>query len=183
LNLKRELGLLESYFHGNSSGTDPLVSLLNHSIILAHDKIDKITLPSPPNDLFFFLLDCGIARKTEPLVSKFLQDIKTNQSYVSEFEKQYVPKVEQVIQCHIEGYFTELKHLWLDLSQLQQYFFSSMIPNNVRQAWQKGNIEGHTHLKLCGAGGGGYLLGLSRLNEKEVALFYPNFKIIPLPFA
>ena len=183
LNLKRELGLLESYFHGNSSGTDPLVSLLNHSIILAHDKIDKITLPSPPNDLFFFLLDCGIARKTEPLVSKFLQDIKTNQSYVSEFEKQYVPKVEQVIQCHIEGYFTELKHLWLDLSQLQQYFFSSMIPNNVSQAWQKGNIEGHTHLKLCGAGGGGYLLGLSRLNEKEVALFYPNFKIIPLPFA
>ena len=183
LALKKELGLLESYFHGNSSGTDPLVSLIKHSLLLSHDKIDKITLPSPPNDLFFFLLDCGISRKTEPLVSKFLQDIKSNQLYLSEFEKQYVPKVEQIIQCHIEGYFAELKQLWLDLSQLQQYFFSSMIPNNIGQVWQKGNTEGHTHLKLCGAGGGGYLLGLSSLNEKEVALFYPDFKIIPLPFA
>ena len=40
--LKKELGVLESYFHGNSSGTDPLVSYLKHSLLLAKDKIDKI---------------------------------------------------------------------------------------------------------------------------------------------
>ena len=181
--LKKELGILESYFHGNSSGTDPLVSYLNHSLLITNDKIDKINIPPPPDELFFFLLDCGIARKTEPLVSKFLKDIKTNKSYVSEFERQYVPKVEQTIQCHVEGNFAELKQLWQDLSLSQPYFFSSMIPEKVLKLWQRGNEEGHTHLKLCGAGGGGYLLGFSNLREKEISLFYPDFKIIPLPFS
>jgi len=183
LDLKKELGLLESYFHGSSSGTDPLVSLLNHSLLLTHNQVNKITLPSPPNNLIFFLLDCGNARKTEPLVNKFLNDIKTNQSYVSEFEKRYIPKVEQTIQCHIQGNFAELKQLWLDLSLSQPYFFSAMIPDKVKKVWYKGNEEGHTHLKLCGAGGGGYLLGLSHLSEKEISLFYPDYKIIPLPFS
>lgn len=183
LALKKELGLLESYFHGNSSGADPLVSLIKHSLLLSHDKIDKITLPSPHNDLFFFLLDCGISRKTEPLVSKFLQDIKTNQLYLSEFENQYVPVVDQTIQEHLDGRFTELKKRWLELSQLQTHFFKAMLPQNLIEYWYKGNNEGHTHLKLCGAGGGGYLLGLSSLKEKEVSLFYPDFKIIPLPFS
>lgn len=182
LELKKELGLLESYFHGNSSGTDPLVSYLQVPLLLANDKIDKIKLPSPPEDLFFFLLDCGTARKTEPLVSKFLDDIHTNLKYKFEFENQYIKKVEQTIDCHLKGEFFSLKHLWHDLSQLQIYFFNFMIPPTIQDVWKQGNTAGHTHLKLCGAGGGGYLLGLSALKEDQVSLFYPNFKIIPLPF-
>jgi mevalonate kinase len=181
--LKKEFGVLESYFHGNSSGTDPLVSYLKHSLLLANDKIDKINVPSPPDDLFFFLLDCGIARKTEPLVSAFLHEIQNNKNYTSDFENHYVPIVEQTIQEHLDGRFTELKKRWLELSKLQTHFFKAMIPNDLIGYWQKGNGEGHTHLKLCGAGGGGYLLGLSTLKEKQVSLLYPNFKITALPFS
>ncbi len=181
--LKKELGVLESYFHGNSSGTDPLVSYLKHSLLLANDKIDKINVPSPPDYLFFFLLDCGIARKTEPLVSAFLHEIQNNKNYTSDFENHYVPIVDQTIQEHLDGRFTELKKRWLELSQLQTHFFKDMIPNDLIGYWQKGNEEGHTHLKLCGAGGGGYLLGLSTLKEKQVSLLYPNLNIIALPFS
>ena len=181
--LKKEFGVLESYFHGNSSGTDPLVSYLKHSLLLANDKIDKINVPSPPDDLFFFLLDCGIARKTEPLVSAFLHEIQNNKNYTSDFENHYVPIVEQTIQEHLDGRFTELKKRWLELSKLQTHFFKAMIPKNLIEYWQKGNEEGHTHLKLCGAGGGGYLLGLSTLKEKQVSLLYPNLNIIALPFS
>jgi mevalonate kinase len=181
--LKKELGVLESYFHGNSSGTDPLVSYLKHSLLLANDKIDKINVPSPPDDLFFFLLDCGIARKTEPLVSTFLHKIQNNKNYTSDFENHYVPIVDQTIQEHLDGRFTELKKQWLELSQLQTHFFKAMIPQNLIEYWHKGNNEGHTHLKLCGAGGGGYLLGLSTLKEKQVSLLYPNLNIIALPFS
>jgi mevalonate kinase len=177
------LGVLESYFHGNSSGTDPLVSYLKHSLLLANDKIDKINVPSPPDDLFFFLLDCGIARKTEPLVSTFLHEIQNNKNYTSDFENHYVPIVDQTIQEHLDGRFTELKKQWLELSQLQTHFFKAMIPKNLIEYWHKGNNEGHTHLKLCGAGGGGYLLGLSTLKEKQVSLLYPGFKMIALPFS
>jgi mevalonate kinase len=181
--LKKELGALESYFHGNSSGTDPLVSYLKHSLLLANDKIDKINVPSPPDDLFFFLLDCGIARKTEPLVSTFLHKIQNNKNYTSDFENHYVPIVDQTIQEHLDGRFIELKKQWLELSQLQTHFFKAMIPQNLIEYWHKGNNEGHTHLKLCGAGGGGYLLGLSTLKEKQVSLLYPNLNIIALPFS
>lgn len=181
--LKKELGILESYFHGNSSGTDPLVSYLKHSLLLANDKIDKIKVPSPPDDLFFFLLDCGIARKTEPLVSTFLHEIQNNKDYAADFENHYVPVVDQTIQEHLDGRFTTLKKQWLELSQLQTHFFKAMIPKNLIEYWHKGNNEGHTHLKLCGAGGGGYLLGLSTLEEKQVSSLYPNFKIIALPFS
>jgi mevalonate kinase len=174
---------LESYFHGNSSGTDPLVSYLKHSLLLANDKIDKINVPSPPDDLFFFLLDCGIARKTEPLVSAFLHEIQNNKNYTSDFENHYVPIVDQTIQEHLDGRFTALKKQWLELSQLQTHFFKAMIPQNLIEYWHKGNNEGHTHLKLCGAGGGGYLLGLSTLKEKQVSLLYPNLNIIALPFS
>jgi mevalonate kinase len=181
--LKKELGALESYFHGNSSGTDPLVSYLKHSLLLANDKIDKINVPSPPDDLFFFLLDCGIARKTEPLVSNFLHEIQNNKNYTSDFENHYVPIVDQTIQEHLDGRFPALKKQWLELSQLQTHFFKAMIPQNLIEYWHKGNNEGHTHLKLCGAGGGGYLLGLSTLKEKQVSLLYPNLNIIALPFS
>jgi mevalonate kinase len=181
--LKKELGVLESYFHGNSSGTDPLVSYLKHSLLLANDKIDKINVPSPPDDLFFFLLDCGIARKTEPLVSAFLHEIQNNKNYTSDFENHYVPIVDQTIQEHLDGRFPALKKQWLELSQLQTHFFKAMIPQNLIEYWHKGNNEGHTHLKLCGAGGGGYLLGLSTLKEKQVSLLYPNLNIIALPFS
>jgi mevalonate kinase len=181
--LKKELGVLESYFHGNSSGTDPLVSYLKHSLLLANDKIDKINVPSPPDDLLFFLLDCGIARKTEPLVSTFLHEIQNNKNYTSDFENHYVPIVDQTIQEHLDGRFTALKKQWLELSQLQTHFFKAMIPQNLIEYWHKGNNEGHTHLKLCGAGGGGYLLGLSTLKEKQVSLLYPNLNIIALPFS
>jgi mevalonate kinase len=150
---------------------------------LANDKIDKIKVPSPPEDLFFFLLDCGMARKTEPLVSSFLHEIQNNKDYTADFENHYVPVVNQTIQEHLDSRFSALKKCWLELSQLQNHFFKAMIPKNLIEYWHKGNNEGHTHLKLCGAGGGGYLLGLSTLKEKQVSLLYPNFKITALPFS
>jgi mevalonate kinase len=124
-----------------------------------------------------------MARKTEPLVSSFLHEIHNNKDYTADFENHYVPVVDQSIQEHLDGRFTELKKQWLELSQLQTHFFKAMIPKNLIEYWQKGNEEGHTHLKLCGAGGGGYLLGLSTLKEKQVSLLYPNFKITALPFS
>ena len=124
-----------------------------------------------------------MARKTEPLVSSFLHEIHNDKNYTADFENHYVPVVDQTIQEHLDGRFTELKKQWLELSQLQTHFFKAMIPKNLIVYWHKGNNEGHTHLKLCGAGGGGYLLGLSTLKEKQVSLLYPDFKIIALPFS
>jgi mevalonate kinase len=37
-----------------------------------------------------------------------------------------------------------------------------MIPQSFQDLWQQGLDEGHFALKLCGAGGGGFLLGMGK---------------------
>ena len=44
--------------------------------------------------------------------------------------------------------------------------FKPMIPKEYRELWRKG-IETNTYyLKLCGSGGGGYILGFTKNFEK-----------------
>ena len=63
-------------------------------------------------------------------------------------------------------------HLWL-ISKFQWDFFPEMIPTNMRGFWLNGLDSGDYVLKLCGAGGGGYILGFSeKLNVSDkMALF------------
>jgi mevalonate kinase len=45
-----------------------------------------------------------------------------------------------------------------------------MIPEKFRQVWQQGIDSGVYYLKLCGSGGGGYLLGFTRDLEQTQRL-------------
>jgi mevalonate kinase len=58
---------------------------------------------------------------------------------------------------------------WLDVetkmqlvSQFQLEHFLEMIPPGLRPLWQDGLNSGDYALKLCGAGGGGFLMGIAR---------------------
>jgi mevalonate kinase len=51
-------------------------------------------------------------------------------------------------------------HLWL-ISKFQWEYFPEMIPTQMRGPWSKGLETGDYILKLCGAGGGGFILGFS----------------------
>src|SRR5690606_18897313 len=51
-------------------------------------------------------------------------------------------------------------HLW-HISKFQWDFFPEMIPTQMRGIWTRGIETGDYILKLCGAGGGGFLLGYS----------------------
>ena len=51
-------------------------------------------------------------------------------------------------------------HLW-HISKFQWEFFPEMIPTKERGLWTRGLETGDYILKLCGAGGGGFILGYS----------------------
>ena len=56
-----------------------------------------------------------------------------------------------------------------------------MILEPFKDIWQKGIDTGDYYLKLCGAGGGGFLLGFSNNFEKAHRYFEENnFEIIPV---
>ena len=52
------------------------------------------------------------------------------------------------------------------LSEFQFEHFTPMIPKLYRKVWQEGIDGGDYSLKLCGAGGGGFLMGITKDFQK-----------------
>jgi len=53
-----------------------------------------------------------------------------------------------------------------NLSKVVLKHFKPMIPNSFHQLWQEGIETNDYYLKLCGSGGGGYILGFAQDFEK-----------------
>ena len=61
-------------------------------------------------------------------------------------------------------YNTVLKQIFANTKKLSKIVFENfkpMIPNEFHQLWKKGIDSGSYFLKLCGSGGGGYILGFT----------------------
>ena len=174
--LKNDLALLESAFHGASSGIDPLVSLLNVPILIGDQyeistpKIDKI-------DYNMFLHDTGISRQTGPLVSLFKSKLANDNNFKNAVE-QLSAINKAAIQSYIMGDRISLFIHFDWISKIQYEFFSEMIPEPFRKLWKKGLDSDTFKLKLCGAGGGGYLMGIVKdqnIIPEELSGFNTSF--------
>ncbi len=162
--LKADFALLESHFHGSSSGFDPLVSYLNRPILKDREEgIKLVDLPCEEDrDMgAFFLVNTGRSRKTEPLVNLFLEKCKSEE-FSGLCESELTPITNQCIQSYIEGNQQSLWESMFELSRFQFEHFRPMIPKLYHDLWEQGLKEKNFFLKLCGAGGGGFILGYCR---------------------
>ena len=78
-HLKTVFAAMESFFHGKSSGLDPLNSYLSLPILInSQDHIEPTGIPSqnPEGKGAVFLLDSGIVGETAPMVSIFMENMK-----------------------------------------------------------------------------------------------------------
>ena len=169
-NLRTELGLLESHFHGTSSGTDPLISLLNQPLLIEQEGlVSTVDIPKS-SDAILFLLDTGLSRKTGPLVQLFNKKMEST-DYAERIQKKLIPVNDLAITQLLENDFNGLSNSFADISQFQFDFFREMIPDFLQKQWVKGIDSGLYCLKLCGAGGGGFLLGMTTDFEKTRSVF------------
>jgi mevalonate kinase len=163
--LKRILGQMESFFHGSSSGTDPLIVYLNQPVLLqANGTIQTVDVPDWPNatsGFLFFLLDTGIQRSTAPWVNLFLERC-TEAAYLQTIQQEMIPLTAHAIESFRAGDWQGVFEEWKKISTLQQIHFAPMIPQSFQALWAEGLSTGHFALKLCGAGGGGFLLGMGK---------------------
>ena len=75
-----------------------------------------------------------------------------------------------------------LYHVFGQLSDFQYRHFTPMIPNLFRDLWERGLSNKNFYLKLCGAGGGGFLLGITR-DFSTARQYLGQYEIRPLfPF-
>jgi mevalonate kinase len=177
--LKKELAALEAYFHGSSSGTDPLICYLNQRVLLEPNGRIRL-VPSADPDIRegrFFLVDTGIARKTAPLVNLFTDKCKED-AFVEQLYQSLIPANETAINTFLNGHRQALMEPLKAISAFQYTHFREMIPPAFLPLWESGLQSQHFLLKLCGAGGGGFLLGYSLQALDELPL--GDYKAIEL---
>ena len=178
--LKRRLAIIESYFHGSSSGIDPLISYLDRPLLI-DPKGDIKTIEFPQmgkGDGAIFLLDTGRSRQTEPLVNLFLEKCKSK-LFRRSCERELLPATDSCITHFLSGETKQLESAFCKLSQYQWEHFRPMIPKLYHEVWQRGLDSGEYALKLCGAGGGGVFLGITA-HFKRTAQLLSAYETRPL---
>ena len=171
--LKEFLAKMESFFHGSSSGMDPLQCYLGKPFILSQQTTDNGQQTSftildddfISEDIHIFLIDTKIKSPTAPLVEKF-KELRKDSSYLDKFDNEYVPIVSKCIKSLTDKKDDEFYNYLSQLSKLQIELLSHTIPEETRKFFLTNiNNEGF-QVKLCGAGGGGFLLGFTKDIEK-----------------
>ena len=178
--LKKKFALLESHFHGASSGIDPLISYLGHGLLLKEDQsLKKVAIPNySQGGKGLFILDTGRARKTEPLVNLFLEKLK-NKFFKNMIENKLLPVNNTCIKYFLNQNTDSLYSCFKELSSLQSKHFAPMIPQLLQNLWNQGLKTNDYYLKLCGAGGGGFFLGITR-NFENIQQKLSPYVIRPL---
>ena len=161
-DLKKVFGELESYFHGKSSGIDPLICYMNLPILIENrESVDKVSIPKEEAGKgAIFLIDSGSIGETGPMVQIFFEKLKNEgfrKTLKEEFIKYNNACIDTFLNKEMMPFFKNLKNL----SKWAYVHFKPMIPNNLYNAWKKGLDTNAYYLKLCGSGGGGYILGFA----------------------
>lgn len=168
LELKTIFSQMESFFHGKSSGLDPLNSYLSIPILI--NSKDNIEATGIPNQSFdgkgaVFLIDSGIVGETAPMVNIFMENLK-DQGFRTMLKTQFVKYTDSCVENFLGG---DMKSLFANTKKLSKVVlnnFKPMIPEQFHGIWQKGIDTNDYYLKLCGSGGGGYILGFTQDIEK-----------------
>ena len=168
LHLKNIFSSMESFFHGKSSGLDPLNSYLSLPILIhSKDQIETTGIPlqSSNGKGAVFLIDSGESSETAPMVDIFFKSMK-NTNYNRVIREDFIRITDSCVDNFLAGDF---KSLFFDIKNLSKVVlenFKPMIPLNFHKIWAKGIESNDYFLKLCGSGGGGYILGFSQDFEK-----------------
>jgi mevalonate kinase len=168
LRLKTIFSEMESFFHGKSSGLDPLNSYLSLPILInSKDNIEATGIPSQSTEGkgAVFLLDSGIIGKTAPMVGIFMENMK-QEGFRNMLKDQFIKHTDACVEDFLKG---DVKSLFKNTKQLSKVVlnhFKPMIPKPFHELWKKGIETNDYYLKLCGSGGGGYILGFTENIDK-----------------
>ena len=184
LVLKNIFSTMESFFHGKSSGLDPLNSYLSLPILI-HSKNEVETTGIPSQESkgkgAVFLLDSGKSSDTAPMVDLFFKSMK-NKNYNKMIQEEFIKTTDSCVEDFLNGNFNSLFKNIKILSKVVLKNFKPMIPKSFHNIWARGIESDEYFLKLCGSGGGGYILGFAKdfkkaqksLNDFDLEVVY-NF--------
>ena len=180
--LKKIFSLMESHFHGHSSGMDPLISYLGCPLLSqSSEMISQIKVDFPNRgQAALFLINCRKARQTRPLIKFFLNKYKSAK-FKTLFKSEINPLTNKCIDFFLQG---DRKQLWSSFQQLSTYqlkHLEPMIPTFFHPLWEIGLKNKNFALKLCGAGGGGFFLGMAN-DFQGIREAFEKYDVQPILF-
>jgi len=165
---KEDLALIESYFHGKSSGVDALTIFADQALYFTPEgEIQRVEFDPVriPGDYRFFLLDSGQGSQTGPLVAHFL-DLMKEPGFASSMRNEYLIVNQKLIEALMGIRDADPALLFRVISDYQFTHFRRMIPEGMLDFWIHGQISNEYYLKLNGSGGG-FMLGIAHVTAKE----------------
>lgn len=177
MTLKVVFSEMESFFHGKSSGLDPLNSYLSIPILIkSKNDVEATGIPSQKQGKgAVFLLDSETVGETEPMVTLFMNKMK-NEGFKKMIHEDFAAYtnacIDDFLHGNIKSLFTNVKNL----SKVVLDNFKPMIPTTFHEVWKKGLETNDYYLKLCGSGGGGYILGFTE-NYQKTKKILKNYKL------
>ena len=175
LQLKTLFGLMESHFHGSSSGIDPLQCYLGQPFKITPNGVQLLSDDFLKKDIHICLIDTKIKSNTKPLVNHFKAQ-RENPAFLNRFQTEYLPCVKACIDTMTDGdnalFFKSLKQL----TRGQLEFLHPMITENTLELFTA-DYDFHFGVKISGSGGGGYVLGFTD-DKSKASILLKDFEVI-----
>ncbi len=159
--LKTDFALLESFFHGRSSGLDPLTSYLNKPLLIDSEKmVRKLDFDRNKSNLAIALIDTKITGETGLLVKHFIEQNRFPE-FKEAFKNQFLPANNGCIESFLNREHSQFFMNLEALIRFQLANFRRMIPEGFQDLIAEA-IEENVFIKLLGSGGGGFLLAFAQ---------------------
>ena len=170
--LKKIMSLIESKFHGNSSGFDPAVSYFNKPMLYSNQKIKPIDIIAF-KDFKVYIIDSRIESSTKKMIKTF-EDKMIDSEFRLFFNNKFITNTNQCID-HLINIPELFRNSIKELSNDTYNNFHEMIPNNIKNKWKEGIRNDSYYMKLCGSGGGGFFLAYDFDNQINSSFSEFNF--------
>jgi len=95
------------------------------------------------------------------------------------FENEFAVATNNSITNFLERKYEDFENNFIELSKKTFDNFQEMIPSNFKKLWTDGIENEDYYLKLCGSGGGGFLIGFTR-DIDTIDQYFPkkNFEVL-----
>ena len=159
------LALMEAFYHGSSSGLDPLISFAQRpALVTNRNKVEFGDFSSDSADLWLYNSRRG--RKTSPLVHQFLKMCE-DEDFAGK-TSEFIKISDDLILSFIRNDRLAFDDLFHKLSKWQYLNLKPMVCPEVDAFWLEGLESKKYYVKLCGAGGGGHYIVYKRDPKAEL---------------
>ena len=170
--IKKIMSLVESKFHGNSSGFDPAVSYFNKPMLYSNQKI-KLIERIDFKDFKVYIIDSQIDSSTKKMIKVFENKISKSEFRLF-FNSKFINNTNQCID-HLINTSKLFRDSVKELSNDTLHNFQEMIPEKLKNKWKEGIKNDSYYMKLCGSGGGGFFLAYDF--DNQINSSFSDFKI------